>query len=113
MTKIINKSLATGIVPEEIKLAKIVPIYKSKDPTYFINYRQISLLPSMSKVLEKVIYKRLYSYISVNKILYHSQYGFRSNHSTTYAVSELTSNILKGSDNKELTLAFFLSIQCI
>ena len=107
MTKIINKSLATGIVPEEMKLAKIVPIYKSKDSTYFINYRPISLLPSMSKVLEKVIYKRLYSYISVNKILYQSQYGFRSNHSTTYAVSELTSNILKGFDNKELTLAVF------
>ena len=110
LTKIMNASLATGIVPEEMKMAKVVPIYKAKDPTHFINYRPISLLPAISKVLEKVVYRRLYNYISLNEILYQSQYGFRSSHSTTYAVSELTSNILKGFDNKEITLAVFLDL---
>ena len=110
LTKIINKSIETGIVPEGMKLAKIVPSYKSKEPTLFSNYRPISLLPAISKVFEKVIYKRLYNYVSVNNILYKSQYGFRSGHSTTYAVSEFVTDVLKGFDNKEMTLAVFLDL---
>ena len=110
LTKIINKSIESGIVPEGMKLAKIVPSYKSKDPTLFSNYRPISLLPSISKIFEKVIYKRLYSYVTINNILYESQYGFRSGHSTTYAVSEFVTDILKGFDKKEMTLAVFLDL---
>ena len=56
---LINKSLETGEVPELLKLAKIIPIYKSKNKTLLNNYRPISLLPSVSKVLEKIVHKRL------------------------------------------------------
>ena len=110
LSTIINKSLLAGIIPKEMKMAKVVPIYKSKDISQFSNYRPISLLPAMSKVLEKVVYKRLYTYLQMNNILYSSQYGFRHNHSTTDATSELISSVVMGFENKELTLATFLDL---
>ena len=66
---LINKSLEIGIVPDACKIAKVTPIYKSKDKESFTNYRPISLLPSLSKVLEKVVHKRVYHFMNKNKIL--------------------------------------------
>ena len=110
LTIIINKSLVTGIVPDLMKLAKVIPIYKSKNKKLFSNYRPISLLPVLSKVLEKVVHKRLYSFMSKKQIFFESQYGFRDKHSTTDAITELCSNILYGFDKKESTLAVFLDL---
>ena len=62
MSIIINKSLETGIVPTHMQIAKIIPIYKSKEKTDMGNYRPISLLPSTSKILEKVVHRRLYGF---------------------------------------------------
>ena len=107
---IINKSLETGSFPTQMKTAKVIPVYKSKEKVHFSNYRPISLLPTMSKILEKVVYKRLYKFLIENKVLYNSQYGFRSKHSTSDAIAELVSNILTGFDNKEMTLAVFLDL---
>ena len=59
---LINKSLSDGIVPDELKIAKIVPVYKSKAKNEFCNYRPISLLPSISKILGRVVYKRTYAF---------------------------------------------------
>ena len=55
---LINKSLETGIVPDKLKLAKVIPIYKSKDKELLNNYRPISLLPIISKIMEKLVHKR-------------------------------------------------------
>ena len=110
LTKIVNKSLATGEVPDNMKIAKVIPVYKSKDKCQFQNYRPISVLPSLSKVLEKIVYKRLYSFLDANKILYGSQYGFRNGHNTVNAITELTSNILHGFDRKQVTLGVFLDL---
>ena len=57
---LINKSINTGIVPESMKLATVIPIYKAKDKEILSNHRPISLLPSISKILEKGIHRRLY-----------------------------------------------------
>ena len=110
LTIIVNKSLEAGNVPNEMKIAKIIPVFKSKEKVHFSNYRPISLLPTMSKILEKVVYKRLYKFLLQNKVLFNSQYGFRSGHSTTDAVAELVSNILLGFDKQEMTLAVFLDL---
>ena len=61
LTYILNKSLDTGIIPDDLKIAKVIPIYKSSDPSLLKNYRPISLLPAFSKLLEKIMYDKLMS----------------------------------------------------
>ena len=72
---IINNSLAKGLVPNMAKLAKIIPIYKAKDKKNISNYRPISLLTVISKVLEKVVHKNVYTFLEKNKVMYASKYG--------------------------------------
>ena len=83
---IFNVSLQTGIVPDDLKVAKVVPIYKKDNPEIFSNYRPVSLLPCFSKILERIVHERCYSFLSNNSILYKRLYGFRSCHSTYLAV---------------------------
>ena len=105
-----NKSLTDGVFPTCYKKSDIVPLYKSKNKLIKTNYRPISLLPVMSKVLEKLIYKRTYNFLDRNKTLYVSQYGFRSKHSCENAISELVSEVLKNKTNKKHTMALFLDL---
>ena len=79
---IIRQVLNTGIFPEKLKIAKVIPIFKNGDEKLFSNYRPISILPSISKIIEKVVYQQIYSFFQQNELFYGSQYGFRSNHST-------------------------------
>ena len=90
------------------RMAKVVPIYMSKNKEEFNNYRPVSLLPCISKILEKIIHKRLYSVLLLQNIFYNSQYGFRTKHSKINAVTELSNHIAKSIDNKQCTLAVFL-----
>jgi len=110
LTTAINKSLESGIFPDKFKIANVVPIFKAKDKQEFSNYRPISLLSNVSKLLEKIVHRRLYKFMNDSNILYSSQYGFRNNHSTIQAITELVGNILKGFDKKEVTLSIFLDL---
>ena len=89
--------MVTGIFPDQLKIAIVTPIYKGKnsDPHWFSNYRPISLLPTISKIVEKAIHNQLYAYMNNNNLLNDSQYGFRKNHSTEYAAMEFVDNTLK------------------
>jgi hypothetical protein len=107
---IINKSFAEGTVPDALKIAKIIPIYKSKEHDLFSNYRPISLLPTISKILEKTMHKRLFTFLESNKLLYQSQYGFRKNHSTTQAILEFVTKTVAALEDKKSTLAVFLDL---
>jgi hypothetical protein len=107
---LINKSLELGIVPEVMKIAKVIPIYKSKEHDQFSNYRPISLLPTLSKILERVLHKRLYCFLDANQILYPSQYGFRSKHSTIDALTEFVHHTLSSFENHEYTVGVFLDL---
>ena len=98
----INTSIESGHVPGTMKLAKVIPIYKSKDRQMLNNYRPISLLPIFSKIIEKVIYQRLFNFLNTNNALFSSQYGFRKNHSTINAVTELVSHV-SWSTNDDIT----------
>ena len=89
LTVAINQCLKMGIFPNQLKIAKVVPILKSGDDTLFTNYRPISLLPSTSKVVERVISNQLYTYFATNGLFYGSQYRFRKRHSTEFAALEL------------------------
>lgn len=76
-----------------MKLARVVPIYKSGDKLLFTNYRPISILSSLSKVLEKAVAKRLITFPEGNNILYKHQYGFRAKHSTIHPIPHLLNDI--------------------
>ena len=82
---ICNLSFTLGYVPTEMKLANVVPIYKSGDNMLFTNYRQISVLPHLSKVLERLMYTRLLNFLNKQKMLYDHQFGFRNSYSTYMA----------------------------
>ena len=99
-----------GLVPDMAKLAKIIPIYKAKDKKDISNYRPISLLPVVSKILEKVVHKNLYTFLEKNKVVYASQYGFRKNRSTVNAITELVCHITNAIENKQSTLSVFLDL---
>ena len=73
----VNQSLCTGIFPDKLKRAKVIPWYKKEDNTSFGNYRPKSLLSSMSKSFERVSFNQLYDYFTSNGLLYESQCGFR------------------------------------
>ena len=107
---IFNKSLNTGVFPEEMKLADVVPLYKSKAEYECTNYRPISLLLTISKLLEKLMYKRTYHFLEQTDQLYQSQYGFRKSHSCETAIMELASSIIKGNDDGFYTLALFIDL---
>ena len=106
----INTSIESGHVPGTMKLAKVIPIYKSKDKQMLNNYRPISLLPIFSKIIEKVIYQRLFNFLNTNNALFSSQYGFRKNHSTINAVTELVSHVITAMNRKENTISVFLDL---
>ena len=112
LTHIINLSLSTGIVPSHMKIAKVIPIYKSGDKRHFNNYRPISMLPVFSKILEKIVAKKLLSFLDSTNQLYQHQYGFRARHSTTHPVVHLLNQIANENDKitKNITMATFLDL---
>ena len=110
LTIVFNKSLAEGIFPEAMKKADVVPLYKSKDHQDSNNYRPISLLLTLSKLLEKIMYKRTYSFLESSGQIYKSQYGYRTAHSCENAICELVSEIIKGKQDGMHILAVFLDL---
>ena len=79
----------TGIYSHPLKIATVTPIFMANDKEHFLNYRPISLLPSISKIFENVIYQQFMKYLVENKLLSSQQYGFRANHSTELAALNL------------------------
>ena len=90
MTKIINLSIKQGIVPQLHKEARIVPLYKKDAPNLCGNYRPVSLLASLSKILEKAICRQLMQYLNVEKLICPDQFGFRRSNQTTHVVHKLS-----------------------
>ena len=108
---IINLSLSTGIVPKAMKIAKVVPIFKnSGSDTIMKNYRPVSLLPVLSKVLERIVYNRLFHYLMKHNIFSPAQYGFLPNRSTELAILELQDRIMEITNNKESCVGVFMDL---
>ena len=107
---IIYQSLVMGIFPTKLKIAKVLPVFKKDDVTLMDNYRPISLLTSISKLFEKVVFTQLHDYFHKNQLFYSSQYGFRKLHSTEFAALELTDRTLKYIDDRDVSLAIFMDL---
>jgi len=110
LTIILNLSFATGIVPENLKIAKVIPIYKKADADNFSNYRPVSVLPCFSKILERLVFNRCIDFIDNNDILNKQQFGFRAKHSTYMAVIQVVEKIHKAVESGESTLGIFLDL---
>ena len=107
---VFNQSISTGKFPQKMKQAEVVPLYKGKDMDLVISYRPISLLITISKLLEKVVYRHVYSFLEKYNILFQSQYGFRSNHNCEHAILELSGKILQAREKKEHPVCIFLDL---
>ena len=110
LTRIFNDSIQLGIFPEIMKLADIVPLYKLKEKYLETNYRPISLLTTMSKLLEKIVYVRVYEFLNSSDQFYESQYGFRSSHSCDNAVGEVVLRIVKNLEAGKINIDIFLDL---
>lgn len=110
LTEIINSSLTNGIVPDALKTAKVVPIFKKGNKENMINYRPISILPFFAKFLEKIMHDRLSSFILKSKIIHASQHGFQEGHSTFMALLDMEELVSKAIDKNEYSIGVFLDL---
>ena len=111
LAHICNRSFMTGIFPSELKIANVVPIFKSGDDMVFSNYRPVSVLPVLSKILERLMYNRLILYINRHGLLYEYQFGFQKGKSTHIALITLIDKITEALDQGELVLVYLLISQ--
>ena len=110
ITHIINLSISTGVFPHALKLAKVTPIHKSGDLINKVNFRPVSVLISLSKLFERIIYTQLMEFLTDNNILTPSQYGFRPKRSTELALVSFTKYVLDAFDNNDFVLSVFLDL---
>ena len=99
ITHILNQSFRTGSIPSGWKCARVTPIFKGGDKTCLENYRPISVIPILAKIMEKIAYDQTIKYLTENKVLTNCQSGFRSMHSTETALINVTEKWLKEIDN--------------
>jgi len=126
LSNVINENICDGVFPNNLKIAKVVPIFKSGDSEIPTNYRPISVLTYVSKIFEKVLYGRLndcfvnrivadstscFFCFTKNNLLSQQQYGFRNNHSTSLAITDLYENLLQNLDKKFISCAVFLDLR--
>ena len=105
---ICNLSLNQGIFPTEIKLANIIPLYNADNPDVFNNYKPVSLLCTLSKVLESLMYSRLIEYLETFRLLLDNQFGFRKCYSSYMTLMQLMDQLIKSFEKGEAVIGEFL-----
>ena len=93
--QIYSTSFLTGVFPSVLKTAKVVPVFKKDSKLDYSNYRPISLLSNIEKFFEKLMYKRLHTFLNKNNVIYNLQFGFRKQYSTSHDLINITENIRK------------------
>ena len=110
LSLVFNDSLIEGQFPEIFKIVEVVPLHKGNSTEEVENYRPISLLVTVSKLLEKIVYSRIYGFLDKTNQLFQSQYGFRTNHGCDHAVGELLSEIVKNLERNNPTVCIYLDL---
>ena len=111
LSDIFNLSFAIGSFPDNLKIAKTIPIFKKGSKMDVSNYRPISLLSNINKILEKLMYARIYKFLIKYNCLYDLQFGFRRKHSTNHALINITEKIRGTLDNNKLACGVFVDLQ--
>jgi hypothetical protein len=110
LAELINCSFTTGIFPQPLKIAKVIPIFKKGERDNLTNYRPNSILPYFSKIFEKSMYSRLYEFVKTSDILFPSQHGFQSGHSPYMSLLSMQDRISNAIDNNEFSLGIFFDL---
>ena len=108
---IMNYAISSCCFPDEWKLAKVHPLFKKGSRNLPDNYRPISILPAISKIMERFLYDQLYEYLLSNNILFERQFGFRKQHSTASALLDCTNNWYFNMDRQLFNLVVFLDLK--
>ena len=111
LPELMNMSILTGIYPHKLKHAIVTPIYNADDETDPNNYRPISLLSVFNRIFEKLMYKRLKSFINRNDIFFTSQYGFRENCSAQHAILDILNKIQNNIDKRLFSCGIFIDLK--
>ena len=106
-----NQSFSSGIFPSILKTSKIIPIYKKGSKLECSNYRPISLLSNIDKILERLMYSRLYNFLEKKEIIFSLQFGFRQKYSTTHALIHLTDKLRHEIDKGNYACGIFVDFQ--
>ena len=109
--ELFNLSIETNTFPDDFKVGKVAPVFKSGDKEDLNYYRPISVLPTIARIFERLLYNQLYDYLTANKLLGDEQYGFRSLHSTAMALGKMSNQWLMNMDNGNLSAVVFLDIR--
>lgn len=107
---LVNCSFRTGIFPDPLKIAKVCPVFKNGSENNFSDYRPISVLPSFSKIFEKVAFNRLEKFVTSCCILSNCQYGFRQKHSTYMALLDMYNKVSESIDDNKFTIGIFIDL---
>ena len=105
---IFNLSIMNGVFPDILKTANIIPLFKKEDSMLFSNYRLVSLLCTLSKLLEKIMYNRVIDFLKEHDILFKYQFGFRQGYSTYLALTVLVDKLMKSLENGDYVVGVFL-----
>ena len=111
LVELVNKSFQSGIFPDIFKIAKIIPIFKNESPVLSNNYRPISLLSNISKIIEKLMHKRLYSFLEQQNCFHNAQFGFRFSLSTNNALMSITESIQSQLDQNKFCTGKFVHLK--
>ena len=103
-----NLSFTSGVYPDILKICKVIPIFKKGSKLEVANYRPISLLSNINKILETLMFKRLYSFLELYQCIYELQFGFREKHSTNHALLSMTQQIREAMDNGNIAIGVFV-----
>ena len=107
---IVNESINLGIFSEKVKIAKVTPTFKSRKKELLTNYREISVLSCFSKILERIMYNRVYNYLNDNNLLFSKQFGFMKGHSTDDTLIKLIDSIYDSFNQNKYTLRAFIDL---
>ncbi|XP_065642837.1 group II intron-encoded protein LtrA-like [Hydra vulgaris] len=108
--KVFKSSIEQGVFPDQLKIAKVIPLFKGGDKSDISNYRPISILSIFSKILERIMFNRVFNYFSLNNLLYNNQFGFKKNNSTEHAIIQLVREISNSFEKSQFTLGIFIDL---
>ena len=111
LTKIFNLSFKNGTYPDLMKIAKAIAIHKKDSRLLVSNYRPISLLSNINRILEKLMFDRVYGFLEKFECIYNLQFGFRSKHSTNHALISITEDIRSALDGRKSCGGIFVDLQ--